>query len=296
MQKQIKTQNQMQQKRVQNSAELEQAAKETTKLREAKIVLAIGEKGVGKTFETMRFFNEEYCVSSRTKLGKKVLIYDTNGEFEDVDPISLYDIPKFNIQKVIEIRRVLARHPDTFEHLGVNGKTMLLEQILTEKNAPRGMALLLEDLNSYVMGATSQSIVDFLTTNRHKELDIFIHMQTFRAVPPRIWGNVNLVRLHQTGDDVSQVLNKVRNRRLTSVANILTQQKCKKDKRFFCYIDYDDNTVSGDFTYQDIFDACHMFFFSSNAEKNNQKMLYSRDKRITIEAYVKELVKEFTDK
>jgi hypothetical protein len=285
----------MENKRVAISQNLKKAASETKKLREAKIILAIGERGVGKTHETMRFFNEEYCITTPIKHGRKVLIYDTNGEFENVDPLSFYDVSKFNIQKKIEIRRILARDPDTFKPLGVTDKYKLLEALLQEENSPRAMALLLEDLNSYTTGTTSVSMVNVLTTNRHRELDIFIHLQTFRAVPPRIWGNINIMRLHGTGDDVTQVFNKVRNPRLTHVANILVQEKTKTDKRFFCFVDYDENTISGKFTYNEIFDACHMFYLYNKSERNRFSVLRQKQK-ITEKQFIDNLVKEFTKK
>lgn len=278
------------------SKDLKKAASETEKLREAKIILAIGEKGVGKTFETMRFLNEEYTKTTRNKRGRKVLIYDTNGEFENVDPISVYDIPLYNIQKQVEIRRVLARDPDSFQHLGVRGKYELLETILAEENTPRGMGLLLEDLNSYTTGATSQSMVDVLTTNRHKDLDIFVHLQTFRAVPPRIWGNINIMRLHGTGDDVTQVFNKVRNQRLTHVANCLVQEKVKTNPRFFVYVDYDENIIYGKgFDMNDMIDASILYYYSSASEKNRFKAHQQKDK-MKLEDFIKNIATEFTTK
>ena len=282
------------QNRVENTAALKQAAKETKPLREAVVMLAIGEKGVGKTFETMRFFNEEYTTSSTSKRGRKVVIYDTNGEFENIDPISLYDLPKFNLQKVIEIRRILARDPNTFSHIGIDGKVTLLEEIMSEQNSPRGMGLLLEDLNSYATGITSKKMIDVLTTNRHKELDLFIHLQTFRAVPPRIWGNVNIMRLHKTGDDVFQIKNKVRNFRLTLLGNILVQNKTLNDKRFFVFIDYDKNIVSGDFNQKDIREACAMLCHMSAQDKAKFKMLKMSNKSFTEEMYINQLIQEFT--
>lgn len=282
------------QNRVENTAALKQAAKETKRYRESKKILVIGETGTGKTHETMRFFNEEYTVSTPSKSGKKVLIYDVNGEFDYIDPISLFDIPKFNIQKVIEIRRILARDPITFEHLGDNGKYKLFEQIMKEKNSPRGMGLLLEDLNNYTINANSEKMIDVLTTNRHKELDLFIHLQTFRAVPPRIWGNLNILRLHRTGDDVLQIKSKVKNFRLTLVGNILVQNKCIEDPRFFVFINYDDNTVSGNFNYPDIKRACQMLLHVSPQDKLKLKMFKLENKNFKEENYVDLLVKEFT--
>lgn len=280
--------------RVENSAALEKAAKSTKPLREAVVMLAIGEKGVGKTYETTRFFNEEYTVTTPTKLGRKVVIYDTNGEFENVDPISLYDLPKFNLQKVIEIRRILARDPNTFAHIGIDGKVKLLEEIMSEHNSPRGMGLLLEDLNSYATGITSKKMIDVLTTNRHKELDLFIHLQTFRAVPPRIWGNINIMRLHKTGDDVFQIKNKVRNFRLTLLGNLLVQHKTLKDKRFFVFIDYDKNIVYGKFDVNDMRQACAMLLYSSPQDQARLKMLQKSNKKYTEEMYISDLIKEFT--
>lgn len=279
-------------KRVEIDSALQNAARQTKKLREPKIVLAIGKKGVGKTYETMRFFNEEYTKTTARKKGRKVLIYDTNGEFSDVDPISPYHISMYNAQTQIEIRRVLARDPDTFEHLGVDGKFALLEQILKPDNAPRGMCLLLEDLNGYAIGANSKSMVDALTTNRHKDLDIFIHFQTFNAVPPRIYGNIDILRLHRTLGGIQKVLDKLTDEKMTLIGYYLVQIKTKENFRFFVNIDYSEGKIYGDFTFKDMIDACTLYYYKTTWEKKEYLALKTKD-NLTEEQYIKSIASEY---
>lgn len=286
------------QNRVASSAELKKAAKQNTSAnsREAVTILAIGEKGVGKTYTSMNFFKENYTKNIGSKKGRKVLIFDTNGEFEDIEPLHFEQIKYFNTQKVVEIRRVLALDPVTFKPLGVDGKARLLERIF-EEQTPRDMAVFLEDLNSYITQTTSKQMIDVLTTNRHKAIDLFIHLQTFRAVPPRIWGNVNLIRLHQTGDGVRQVLNKVRNARLTEVAYNLVEEKCKTNKRFYCWIDYDNKCISGKFTFKDLKEACLEYVISNEKDRIKLEMKKNNlNEMDAIEVVASSLANEFKPK
>lgn len=273
-------------KRVASDNDLVQKSKEAPQQdREAAIVLAIGEKGVGKTFTTMNYFTKFYIKTVNGKRGRKVLIFDTNNEFQDIDPIRFEDVKLFQQQQVIEIRRILAGYdPKTFKPLGIDGKETLLEALL-EIQTPRDMALLLEDLNSYIIGATSKRIIDVLTTNRHKSLDIFIHLQTFRAVPPRIWGNINIMRLHKTGDDVDQIKGKVRNFPLTKVANMLVQTKTKTDKRFFVYINYDEVKITGNFELEELVECCRSYLLVNQKRVITGEAMVRHGRRYTDEQF-----------
>lgn len=294
----IQKQKESVENRVSSSAELKKAAKETSShnSREAVTILAIGEKGVGKTFTSMNFFKDNYIKTIGPKKGRKVLIFDTNGEFPDIEPLHFEQIKYFNQQKVVEIRRVLAVDPVTYKPLGVDGKARLLERIF-EEQTPRDMGVFLEDLNSYITQTTSKQMIDVLTTNRHKAIDLFIHLQTFRAVPPRIWGNVNLIRLHKTGDGVRQVLNKVRNAKLTEVAYNIVEEKCKQDIRFYVWIDYDNRCITGKFKYSDLVNAATEYAISREKEKIKlirQKNKISEEEAIKVVA--ESIAQEFKPK
>lgn len=280
----------MSETRVEVSSELKQQAKESNvSTREAKTIVAIGERGVGKTFTTLKFFKEDYTVSRPNKIGRKALIFDTNGEFEDIDPIGFNQVNLFKAQTTIEVRRILASiHPTTGKPLGIDGKAKLLEDLL-EVQTPRNMGLLLEDLNSYVIGATSKKMIDVLTTNRHRALDIFIHLQTFRSVPPRIWGNMNILRLHKTGDSVDQIKTKVRNFPLTKVGNLLVQEKCKIDPRFFVYIDYDSVKIIGKFDRAELYNACLEYLVT---EEHRAMSNVARFKKVSIDVIIEQRTNE----
>ena len=73
---------------------------------------SVGGTGVGKTFDNMKFIREVYS-NPKNPNARKTLIYDVNEEFEDVKPIMPKDIPQFNRQQAIEIRRVLPRDEKT---------------------------------------------------------------------------------------------------------------------------------------------------------------------------------------
>lgn len=252
----------------------EQAKKEAKELegREPICMLCLGEKGVGKTFTSLKFFEEVYTKTTPQKAGMKLLIFDTNQEFENVDPIRFQDIEAFKKQTLIEMRRLLPKDPETLRDLGMDGKADLLERLL-DQEVPRNMGLFLEDYNSYVIGAQSKKMIDLLTTNRHKALDLFIHLQTFRAVPPRIWGNVNILRLHNTGDGCEQIKDKVKNYKMTKVANILVANKVKQDPRFYVYFNYDNKKITGKFTRDEIMEAAWEYIIEDEPRKVKTVMI-----------------------
>jgi len=278
--------------------------------REAKIILAIGKKRVGKTHETNRLMMEEYT------LRRKMLIFDTNGEFSHVTPLHFNQLKAFMAQSKIEARRLMPTDPITNLPLGSQGKLDLLKRILDEVK-PRKMGLLLEDINSYFTAASSSEMISLLTTNAHYSLDVFIHMQSFRAAPPRIWGNVSIVRLHKTHDSPEQVKEKITNLQLSQIAEIIVNNRYRgvrdrdkstpentvwiiaPDPRFFLYIDYDENIVHGNFTRKDIQMACEEYVdihyppkrLSSYMRRNKIK-----DKDRAIFEMAEELVIEYTKK
>lgn len=233
--------------------------------RQPQKLVAVGGTGVGKTHENMRFIRGIYS-NPRNPHGRKTLIYDVNMEFPDVEPIAIEDIPAFNQQTKIEIRRVLPLDPNTGAILGIEGKYDLLCEIVDKYQFINGL-LYLEDLNNYAMSAHTSHLINLLTTNRHKLLDMFINLQTFGALPPRIWGNINVLRIHKTNDDPfttkikSQISGKLQPLR---IAKIMVDTKTMIDKHFFVTLNFDTMKITGNFEIDDFVDASKKYLALNN--------------------------------
>jgi len=230
---------------------------------------SVGGTGVGKTFDNMKFILEVYS-NPKNPNARKTLIYDVNEEFEDVKPIMPKDIPQFTKQQAIEVRRVLPRDEKTGRELGVAEKYDLLCDMIDRYQFRNGL-LYLEDLNNYVMHTQSTHLINLLTTNRHKLLDIFISLQTFRALPPRLWGNINVLKIHKTNDSPFQ--SKIRDQiaghmESLRIAYIMVDDKTKIDPRFYVTLVMSNKKLTGNFTLEEFVYASEKYL-SLNSKKVN---------------------------
>jgi hypothetical protein len=237
--------------------------------------VSVGGTGVGKTFQNKKFIDEEYS-NPRNPNARKTLIYDTNLEFKDVTPLAVQDIPKFNRQQAIEVRRILPLDPDTRAELGMDAKYDLLCEIVDHYQFKNGL-LYLEDINNYVTSVANQKhLINLLTTNRHKLLDIFINLQTFRALPPRVWGNINVLQIHKTNDSPFQ--SKIQDQisghmEVLRIAHTMVDTKTRVDPRFFVILDMRTSKITGSFSIEDFVEASKRYLSLNQKKlKNYMKM------------------------
>ena len=85
--------------------------------REPKLLVAVGKKGVGKSYTTKEMMNQYAYVNPK----RRVLILDVNDEYFDVKAISIQDISLFSVHPQIEVRRI--------RPFLDNGKRMTLDDI-----------------------------------------------------------------------------------------------------------------------------------------------------------------------
>lgn len=222
--------------------------------------VSVGGTGAGKTWDNMEFINEVYS-NPKNPNARKTLIYDVNEEFPDVKAIVPKDIPSFIAQQAIEVRRIIPREEGTGRELGITEKYDLLCEMIDDYQFRNGL-LYLEDINNYVMHTQSTHIVNLLTTNRHKLLDIFISLQTFRALPPRLWGNINVLKIHKTNDSPFQA--KIRDQiaghmEVLRIAHIMVDDKTKFDERFFVTLNMTTKKITGKFSLNEFVFACEKY-------------------------------------
>jgi len=70
-------------------------------MREALLGVAVGKKGIGKTYTTLSVINQ-YIKGGLNVKPRRALILDVNDEFEDVRAIKLGDVELFTYHPKIE--------------------------------------------------------------------------------------------------------------------------------------------------------------------------------------------------
>lgn len=238
-------------------------------MREPKLLIATGTKGVGKTHTTCGVI-QRYIQPNQLngKEARRVLIYDVNKEYTDEEiskkglsfkaPIlSLKDLPMWTSQKRVEVRRILAVNEDNGRDLSIDGMVDSLDKILYDF---RGGMLILEDINRYLTDTRTTEIIGTMATNRHRDLDIYIHLQSLSPVTTRMWQNCQVVRFHKQMDNVNRYKQRLSNPELYFIAEKLVNTKYLEDKRFYCYIDNELGKISGKFSIREfqraIYDYC----------------------------------------
>jgi hypothetical protein len=233
--------------------------------REAGMMTTAGVQGVGKTYQNM------ICIANyvkddiaRKKRGRKVLIFDTNGEYTEsefkkaghnnvqVKLLKVKDVQAYGKSDLVEIRRIDAKH------LTIPQKKAILEYIL--RVYVNGM-LVIEDVNTYILNVTHmEEIVGRIVNLRHRAVDVLISYQSLRAIEPRIYANSRWFRMHFQADNVDDVKGKLTNVQLYKIAQILINfRHYNGDERFFLYITKFGRKIEGNFSREEFEDASRKY-------------------------------------
>jgi hypothetical protein len=227
--------------------------------REALLGIAVGRKGVGKTYATLELIQE--YLNGNPKTGakpRKVLILDVNNEFIDVKAdqnpafhhikaISLDDIPKFTLSNKAEARRVSILKPDGGK-MNLVEYAQALEFIL--EHYENGL-LLIEDINRFISDSLPNDLIGSIVTQRHMSVDIITHFQSIgKAANPKLWANCNWLRYHQCDDTVERHKNKFagNTEHLRILEKMVNLEYEKGNKYFYAYLNKDDGKIQGEFT------------------------------------------------
>lgn len=238
---------------------------------EPKMIVVIGGKAIGKTHETLKFISQYISPFGKEN---KVLIFDVNEEFSNerlesmgvsfkTNLLDVKDIETYSNQNRVEVRRVMARD-ENGNRLSFEGKIELLNKILYDF---KDGLLILEDYSSYVFGASGTGIINQIFTNRHRNLDVIIHLQSYSNLTPRMIQNCDIMRLHRCVDMVKRVEARLPNPEIHLISESLINFKYRESKRFMTYIDMGNSKISGDFTKEEYTTAC-----STYMEENKHKM------------------------
>jgi hypothetical protein len=215
-------------------------------MREPKLGVAVGKKGVGKTYITNQMIRS-YVKGNPSKGVKprKALILDVNDEYTDIKGLRLRDVIKFSAHPTVEARRIRPFNDD--------GMRMTLKEIqgclFQILNDYRGGLLLIEDINRYISDHLPNDLVGAICTNRHTDTDIIMHFQSIGRVTSKIWQNLNWVRFHKNTDSVDRHIKKFEDKfEYLKIAEIMINtQYYNGNERFFLFVDIDAEKILGNF-------------------------------------------------
>lgn len=213
--------------------------------REPLLMSVTGKKGVGKSYTTIMVYLKQYVAGNPTKgiPGRKVLIFDVNNEYADkakfpfVRTLALKDVRLYSVRPYPEIRRIAPFYDD--------GTPMTLKDMCDVlqwlvRNFSKGL-LLIEDINKYVGDNMPGDLIGAICTNRHSEVDIILHFQSIGRITPKVWQNMNCIRMHKGSDSVVRHKNKFEDKfeYLYIAEKIIHNQFSNGNIHYYLFVDFD---------------------------------------------------------
>lgn len=251
---------------------------EIFKKRIAKLMLATGRKGVGKSYAT--YYDELIPIlKGNPAIGqppRKVLIHDPNDEYGEfgVKGIDVSQIPHFVRQPVYEIRRLRPwkmSPPTTPGGIMIGTKMGLSEQcdqLVAALNLYSGGLMLIEDINKHTTKSMPQDLTGMICTNRHVACDIIMHYQSCGRPLPQIWENCTELRFHYQNDDVNRSADKLEDKlEPMKIMQILVNEQYLQlnNPRYSVWMD-DEMRIKGDFTREKLKWAIEEYLLENDGE------------------------------
>lgn len=242
-------------------------------MREAQLGVAVGKKGIGKTYTTMQMI-QKYVKGGGGLKPRRALILDVNDEFQEVKGLALSHVKVFSHHPKIEVRRVRPFNADGSK-MTLNEITDALKVIL---DSYKGGLLLIEDVNKYVSDYAPNDLIGALCTNRHTSTDIIMHFQSIGRISTKVWQNLNWIRFHKNTDSVDKHHKKFddRHEALKIVELMVNKQYHNSDKRFFCTYNCDEEKIYGNYSRSQIMEAIEEYI-SVSYNKKIKPLLNMRD-------------------
>lgn len=233
--------------------------------------VAVGKKGVGKTYETNKLIYRYITGQlSNDAHPRKALIIDVNDEFQHIKPIAIKDIMRFSASNIIEARRVRAWKEDGTP-MGLDEVVDALSHVL---KFYRGGLLLIEDINKYISDSLPQDLIGTLCTIRHMGVDVVCHFQGIGSITPKIWKNANWIRFHKNSESVEVHKSKFpdKERPLKILEAMVNIQYKGGNQRFFAYYDVDEDKIKGAYSQKMLWDAI-LQYLSENYNQTVKPLL-----------------------
>ena len=244
-------------------------------MREALLGVAVGKKGIGKTYTTLQIISG-YIKGSGSIKPRKALILDVNDEFASIKAISPSDVALFSHHPQVEARRIRPYNEDGGK-LTLNDIADTLWSILKDY---KGGLLLIEDINKFTGDYLKNDLVGSLCTNRHSDLDIIMHFQSIGRVGTKIWQNINWLRFHKNTDGVDRHKKKFEDKyEMFKICEILVnKQYFNGNKYFYLTCDCDNEKIRGTFSDRMINEAIDEYL-AINFSKKVKPYINQRDSK-----------------
>lgn len=216
-------------------------------MREPYLGVAVGKKGVGKSYTTDKMIHG-YVVGNPQKGVKprRALIMDVNDEYVGIKSLAVKDVVRFSMHRKIEARRIRPYRTD--------GQRMTLNEIADTLffilENYRGGLLLIEDINKYVSDNLPNDLIGAICTNRHTDTDIIMHFQGIGRITPKIWQNLNWLRFHKNTESVDRHQKKFEDKyTMLKIVEIMVNHEYydNRNERFYCYVDIDREKIVGNY-------------------------------------------------
>jgi hypothetical protein len=217
-------------------------------LREPTLEVAIGFRGVGKTF-TFDQFSDQYV----KELRRPILVFDVNNEFENGNKLFGYKAIDFNIEEKNDFKRA-----EQIRNIKVPGKyriipwkknkqpmgmTEMLKAATTIVQFFRNGLVLLEDINKYTNSHFKQEFISTFVGLRHVGVDLVLHFQSLHAIPPKVWDGLEILRWHKCAEKILKYKDHVTNYEMFAIAEAIVDYKYKTDQRFYLYVNALSNKI-----------------------------------------------------
>ena len=217
--------------------------------RECGLFIAVGSKGVGKTYTTLAELRQ-YIQSDDSvgRAARTVLMLDANNEFQNVTAIA-YDAMEENEYKRTAPIRSLIGKKGMYRIMPFrkDRKPMTTGEIkqacVDVCNHFRKGLLLLEDYNRYINGAEAEEVVNMLVTLRHRAVDCYIHLQSASPISTRLWQNINYLRFHKINDSVDRYKNRIPYELMKICQIAVNNEYMSGNKRVYFYVAVMDEKV-----------------------------------------------------
>lgn len=247
------------------------------KTREALLGIAVGKKGVGKTYETLNIVSGYLRGNPRAGVRPRpVLILDVNNEYANAR--ADHGNPLFPNIKTIALEHVKLvpkqkPNPKTghaycyrvapFKN---DGTPMSIDEVrialTTCLNDFRNGLFIIEDINKIISDSMPNDLMGRIVTQRHDSVDIITHFQTLgKAAHPKLWGNCNYLRFHKCEDTVAKNKDKLKTNvdGLLILEELVNYEYVNGNPRFNAYYDKDRVVVKGRFSKEQFAQAVERF-------------------------------------
>ena len=243
--------------------------------------------GVGKTFTTKEEIRR-YILSNthNGRSSRPVLVLDVNGEYTDFKALD-FDIDEPDeFKRAVEIRTITVPKPYRILTYHKNRQPMTPDEIIstcaTIARYFRNGLIVMEDINQYMLSNLKVDIIGLLVGLRHKGVDLIIHYQGSKAIPPRMWASASFVRFHKNTDELDNpaIKPRVTNYEICRLGEIIVDNQYKQGNiRYYVWVGIRNQKIipCSDAGFVDIFeDACVEYLSTNKRQLSNYMELTDR--------------------